>query len=57
MAAIVRKDQRSSHKKKKEARYCQICHNNKGMVHKYHVDLCRRCFKDYAEKMGFKKLS
>jgi len=34
---------------------CRICHNNKGMVRKYGINLCRRCFKDNALKIGFKK--
>jgi ribosomal protein S14 len=37
--------------------YCRICRNNKGMIHRYGINLCRRCFKDMAEKIGFKKYS
>ncbi|MFH0970617.1 MAG: 30S ribosomal protein S14 [Candidatus Diapherotrites archaeon] len=37
--------------------YCLNCHNNKGMVHKYGINLCRRCFKEFAPMMGFKKYS
>lgn len=47
-------------KKKKQTRkmiYCKICKNNKGMIHKYGINLCRRCFKDFAESLGFKKYS
>lgn len=34
---------------------CRNCGNNKGMIRRYGLNLCRRCFKDLAEKMGFKK--
>lgn len=34
---------------------CRICKNNKGMVRKYGIMLCRRCFKDNAQKIGFAK--
>ncbi|MEK6902643.1 MAG: 30S ribosomal protein S14 [archaeon] len=37
--------------------YCLNCKNNKGMVHKYGINLCRRCFKEFAPMMGFKKYS
>lgn len=37
--------------------YCVNCKNNKGMVHKYGLNLCRRCFKEFAPMMGFKKYS
>ena len=37
--------------------YCVNCKNNKGMVHKYGLNLCRRCFKEFATMMGFKKYS
>ena len=51
------KDRTSERKKKKKATYCRNCKNNKGMIHRYGINMCRRCFKEYAEKMGFKKLS
>ncbi len=48
--------EKTKKKQEKEARYCKICGNNKGMIHKYGINVCRRCFKEVAEKMGFKKL-
>lgn len=35
---------------------CRICGGNRGMIRKYGINLCRRCFKDFADQMGFKKL-
>ena len=42
-------------KKGKELRRCRSCGNNKGLIRKYGLNLCRRCFKDSALRLGFKK--
>ncbi|MDP2666748.1 MAG: 30S ribosomal protein S14 [Candidatus Diapherotrites archaeon] len=42
-------------KKKRPRPFCKNCKNNKGLIRKYGVDLCRRCFKEFAPMMGFKK--
>jgi len=34
---------------------CRMCGNNKGLIKKYGLYYCRRCFKDIAEKLGFRK--
>ncbi|MDO8537251.1 MAG: 30S ribosomal protein S14 [archaeon] len=36
---------------------CRRCGNNAGLIRKYHIYLCRRCFKDVAEKIGWRKYS
>jgi len=36
---------------------CKFCHTHKGMVRKYGLMICRRCFKDNAEALGFRKYS
>lgn len=36
---------------------CTVCGTNRGMVHKYGLNVCRRCFREVASKIGFKKLS
>ena len=36
---------------------CQICLRVGGHVGKYGISLCRHCFRDYAQKIGFKKYS
>ena len=51
------KDKTSAKKKLKKSTYCKNCGNNKGMIHRYGINLCRRCFKELAEKVGFKKLN
>jgi len=36
---------------------CGICHNVRGHIAKYGLHLCRRCFRDIAPQIGFKKYS
>ena len=40
---------------KKEKKVCKRCGNDKGLIRKYNLHLCRRCFKELAEHIGFKK--
>lgn len=39
----------------KKKRKCRVCKGNAGLVRKYNLYVCRRCFKDIAGKLGFKK--
>lgn len=40
------------------ARYhCRRCYRVGGHISKYHLDLCRHCFREIALKLGFKKYS
>jgi ribosomal protein S14 len=34
---------------------CKFCGAHKGMIRKYNLLICRRCFKDNAESLGFRK--
>ena len=34
---------------------CRRCGNSKGHIGKYDLQLCRRCFKEIAPNIGFKK--
>ncbi len=34
---------------------CKMCGSQKGVIKKYDLNLCRRCFKQNAEKLGFEK--
>lgn len=36
-------------------RRCRVCNSRRGLIRKYSIDMCRRCFRDYAEKIGFTK--
>jgi small subunit ribosomal protein S29e len=41
--------------KGKGTRKCRICGNARGMVRKYGLNVCRRCFREIAVDIGFKK--
>jgi small subunit ribosomal protein S14 len=45
--------------KKMDARslQCTICQTNKGLIHKYNLNICRRCFREVAPRIGFNKYS
>ena len=33
----------------------RVCNNRRGIIRKYGLDLCRRCFREYAKDIGFIK--
>lgn len=41
----------------KDARQCRICRVHQGLIRKYDLMVCRRCFREQAEQIGFKKVS
>jgi len=36
---------------------CVRCGSNRGHISKYSLNICRRCFREVAQELGFKKLS
>ncbi len=36
---------------------CSVCGARHGVIHKYGLEICRRCFKEVAESIGFTKYS
>lgn len=56
MSEIDYKKLSKTSKKLKRSRKCRFCETNKGLIRKYNLYICRRCFKEYADKLGFKKL-
>ena len=36
---------------------CKVCGANRGLIHKYGLNICRRCFREVAAKIGFRKYS
>jgi small subunit ribosomal protein S14 len=36
---------------------CKMCGRKQGLVRRYHIMFCRQCFREWARKMGFKKMS
>eukprot|EP01041_Mallomonas_annulata_P001228 gene1228-2383_t len=53
------KAQINSHPKKpygsRGARFCRVCANPHGIIRKYHLDMCRQCFRERSEDIGFIK--
>ncbi len=37
------------------ARHCRVCNTRRGLIRKYALDICRRCFREYANNIGFMK--
>ncbi|MCX6820789.1 MAG: 30S ribosomal protein S14 [Candidatus Aenigmarchaeota archaeon] len=47
-------------KKKKYGRgtrVCRRCGNARGLIRKYDLQYCRRCFREVAQSVGFRKNS
>jgi len=42
-------------KEEKKKRRCRVCGTRQAVIRKYGLMVCRRCFKEIAEKIGFKK--
>ena len=38
----------------KDSRYCRVCRNTHGLIRKYGLDMCRKCFRERYELIGFK---
>ena len=41
--------------KKKKVFLCRFCKRARGVMSRYGLNMCRRCFKDNAEKLGWEK--
>ena len=37
--------------------HSRVCGSNHGIIRKYGLQLCRRCFREYAKNIGFEKVS
>ncbi|RNA32574.1 ribosomal S14p S29e [Brachionus plicatilis] len=38
------------------SRQCRVCASSHGVIRKYGMMICRRCFKQYANDIGFYKV-
>eukprot|EP00347_Sterkiella_histriomuscorum_P011770 403371158 len=50
-------NQLHSHPRKygKDSRACRVCNNTHGLIRKYQLMVCRRCFRENANLIGFYK--
>ncbi len=39
----------------KDSRCCRVCRNTHGLIRKYDLNVCRRCFRENADNLGFVK--
>ncbi|GJQ08359.1 hypothetical protein GpartN1_g3296.t1 [Galdieria partita] len=39
----------------KGSRQCRVCSARSGLIRKYGLNLCRRCFREQAKYIGFEK--
>uniref|UniRef100_A0A3P8Y3W3 Small ribosomal subunit protein uS14 n=1 Tax=Esox lucius TaxID=8010 RepID=A0A3P8Y3W3_ESOLU len=37
------------------SRSCRVCSNRHGLIRKYGLNMCRQCFRQYANDIGFVK--
>ncbi|CAF3306678.1 unnamed protein product [Rotaria socialis] len=44
------------HKYGPGSRMCRVCSNGHGIIRKYGLMICRQCFRQYSNDIGFKKL-
>lgn len=42
-------------RKGEKGRVCRFCGNKNGVIRKYGLIICRQCFREKAEELGFKK--
>jgi len=41
----------------KNIKHCKLCGTARGMISKYNLGICRRCFRLNAKNLGFRKYS
>jgi small subunit ribosomal protein S29e len=41
----------------KDSRKCRVCKAKQGLIRKYEMMVCRRCFREIAKYVGFKKVT
>lgn len=57
LARYVKFNSAKKRKFGKGATRCRKCGTRRGIINKYGLTYCRRCFREDAEKLGFKKYS
>ncbi|KAL2357637.1 ribosomal protein S14p/S29e-domain-containing protein [Cryomyces antarcticus] len=40
----------------KGARQCRVCTHTAGLIRKYGLNICRQCFREKSEDIGFTKV-
>ncbi len=42
-------------RKGRGTRRCRICGTSRGLIRRYSLNICRRCFREVAREIGFEK--
>jgi ribosomal protein S14 len=48
----ISKDEKMKGRGKRE---CRVCKTARGLIRKYNMQICRRCFREVGEYLGFRK--
>ncbi|KAI7883524.1 40S ribosomal protein S29 [Lichtheimia hyalospora FSU 10163] len=40
----------------KGSRQCRVCAHTAALIRKYNLNICRQCFREYANDIGFHKV-
>eukprot|EP00477_Mikrocytos_mackini_P001936 GAHX01002108.1.p1 GENE.GAHX01002108.1~~GAHX01002108.1.p1 ORF type:complete len:56 (-),score=6.67 GAHX01002108.1:57-224(-) len=43
-------------KNAKGGRSCRFCRSHRGLIRKYKLNMCRRCFREQAPSLGFVRM-
>ncbi|MBS3794688.1 MAG: 30S ribosomal protein S14 [Candidatus Thorarchaeota archaeon] len=54
---MTNNDKNETKPRGKGNRTCMRCGTHQGIIRRYNLNLCRRCFREVAEKLGFRKYS
>ena len=41
----------------KDSHKCRVCKNRRGVIRKYEMNMCRRCFRENAAAIGFVRVT
>jgi ribosomal protein S14 len=52
---MVKQQSKSERKFGKGSRPCRRCGSYGSVIRRYDLDLCRQCFREIAEELGFRK--
>jgi ribosomal protein S14 len=55
MNKVPRPQKYKNARKGEGKRFCQFCKREDGLISKYGLQICRECFRERAERLGFKK--
>ena len=55
MKKFLKHNQPKERRVGKSNKVCKRCGTSKGYISKYNLGYCRRCFREHAQELGFRK--